>query len=269
MATAATVPASQWQRRRQAPARRPNLVVAPQERAPRRSWRRAAWTMVLVALALGGVAGWHGWQAVALFPLQAVRVTTPLVRVGEADLRAAVAPHVHGGMLRMDVNTVRQAIEALPWVASASVRRAWPASLELSVVEEIAQARWNEDGVLNPAGVAFHPPAETIPAQLPVLAGPPGSEREVMARFHELDALLAPLELHVVGLERDQRLSWTATLDNDIELQLGSKDGLEAVRRFARVYPQVVAQAGDRSLAAVDLRYPNGFALRWRSSASE
>ncbi len=240
----------------------------PLPEPPRRGWRRMAGALLLVLSVGGGVAGWHWWKTADLFPLQTVRLVTPLQHLGEAELRRAIEPHVGRGMLVLDVGAVRAALEELPWVASAGVRRRWPATLEIAVVEQVAQARWNGDGVLNPEGVAFWPDPDSIPPGLPMLAGPPGSELEVMARYHALDALLAPLGLQLTGLTLDGRLAWKAVLNGEIEMQLGAGDGEAEVQRFVRAYPRLSTRADSR-LAAVDLRYPNGFALRWQGEARE
>ena len=40
---------------------------------------------------------------------------------------------------------VRVAIEALPWVDTVSVSRAWPRGLHVQVVEQVAAARWGDE----------------------------------------------------------------------------------------------------------------------------
>jgi cell division protein FtsQ len=71
-------------------------------------------------------------------------------------------------------------------------------------------------------------------------------------------------------LSLSQRYAWTARLDNGITLHLGraaERDVLKArIDRFVSVYPQLsVAMAGQ--ISSVDLRYPNGLALRRRGQS--
>ncbi|MFN2338390.1 MAG: cell division protein FtsQ/DivIB, partial [Gammaproteobacteria bacterium] len=52
------------------------------------------------------------------------------------------------------------------------------------------------------------------------------------------------------------------TLDTGVSMQLGRIDARQRVRRFLRAYPSLVASREER-LQHVDLRYSNGFAVRW------
>ena len=62
-----------------------------------------------------------------------------------------------------------------------------------------------------------------------------------------------------------QRQSWQARLSNGLTVQLGrdsEKDPVhERLARFVEVYPRTLGRMS-RRFDYVDLRYPNGFALR-------
>lgn len=65
-----------------------------------------------------------------------------------------------------------------------------------------------------------------------------------------------------------KRYAWTAKLDNGIVLNLGrahEREQLKArVDRFVSVYPQLAAALPGR-IESVDMRYPNGLALKRRA----
>ena len=109
-----------------------------------------------------------------------------------------------------------------------------------------------------------------VEGKLPELDGPDDSAHEVAARLADLRHWLAPLRLAPRSLSLSQRYAWTAHLNNGVTLHLGraaERDVLKArIDRFVSVYPQLsVAMAGQ--ISSVDLRYPNGLALRRRGQS--
>jgi cell division protein FtsQ len=142
------------------------------------------------------------------------------------------------------------------------VRRVWPDRLEVTLEEHVALARWGDTGLVNVQGERF---AGKSDAALPLLAGPAGSETEVARRFQRFAQLLAPLNAPLDALILSPRRAWQARLGGGLVIELGrdapndSVDG--RLERFVAVHPQTLARM-QRKHQLVDLRYPNGFALR-------
>lgn len=198
-------------------------------------------------------------------PLRAVQVEGQFRKLSAEQLQQAIAATVQGGFFSVNVDAVRRAAEALPWVESASVRRVWPDSLRLTVVEQRAAARWGDTGLLNMRGELFEPAADSIPQYLPRLSGPDELRRRVMENYIAMTAALAPIGRRVSVLRLDERRAWQVELDNAVSLQLGRDHTLPRLERFVRVYPTLFVAAEAR-LKTVDLRYSNGFAVRWDRS---
>ena len=77
---------------------------------------------------------------------------------------------------------------------------------------------------------------------------------------------LSRLDLGLDRLELNERGSWRATLDSGakVEIGRGTPDELQArVQRFTATLSQLT-QRYPGALESVDLRYPNGYALRVR-----
>lgn len=222
-------------------------------------------TFVAIALTFAAVA-WIAMTDSGFMPVTQVKVNGEFKNLRRADLHAAIAAHVTGGFFTVDVAAVQQAAQALPWVASASVRRVWPDTLIVSVNEHRAVARWRDGALINERGILFRPDPDNVPAGLPEMAGPEGNEAVVLARWRELEAELAPLGQRIQRLVQDERRAWSARLDNGSELWLGRADVAERLRRYVAAYPVALAPRA-QELVAVDLRYTNGFAARFRSGA--
>lgn len=200
----------------------------------------------------------------AEFPLRTLRVESAFERVSRDEVLAVVQPYAAEGFFGADVSGIRRELIALPWVRAASVRRIWPDTLQVTLIEEHPVARWGEGGLVNSEGEVFHPPRIEGEA-LPLLAGPESSAPQVVAFHRESQRRLDPIGLRITALTMDARRAWEMTLSNGIRLTLGSKDTERQIARFVEFYPRVLA-ARAAEIERVDLRYGNGFAVRWQSS---
>lgn len=222
--------------------------------------------LLLPALVAGG--GWLGLHALdpERWPIRAVRIEGDLERVDRARLQEVVAPLASTGLLLVDVDAVRAAVERMPWVERAFVRRLWPDRLLLTVVEQQAVARWDATRLVNARGELFEVAAETQPEELPELRGPEGQARRLLEQYRLLDGLLSRAERKVARVELDARRAWRLTLDSGLEVELGRQ---EIRTRLERLLGLLLGWDAERLAAAerVDLRYANGLAVRWQAPA--
>jgi cell division protein FtsQ len=214
------------------------------------------------------------WGSVALiertkFPFRVLRVEGAFAHVTTPQLTTIIGPYATGGFFATDVQAIKQALEELPWVERASVRRVWPDVLHVTVTEQRAVARWNDDGLVNPAGQVFYPAERDARLQnLPQLEGPSRTSMQVMAALTRFDGQLSPLRLSVARLSMDARRAWRLTLSNGMEVTLGRKDSERQIERFVRFYPGTL-DGRIAEVEEVDLRYTNGFAVKWRLSGND
>ncbi|MBI3228657.1 MAG: cell division protein FtsQ, partial [Burkholderiales bacterium] len=100
---------------------------------------------------------------------------------------------------------------------------------------------------------------------LPEFSGPSGSEKEVLARFAQFQSWFSTAQLKPESVQLSSRYAWSVKLDNGMNVELGreqDKDTLKVrVQRFISVYPQLITRLKDQ-IDSVDLRYPNGLALK-------
>jgi cell division protein FtsQ len=174
----------------------------------------------------------------------------------------ALRGRIEGNFFAVDLAEPRAALERLAWVRRVHVRRVWPDRLEVTLEEHVPMARWGDAGLLNEQGEFF--PGHGARA-LPLLAGPAGSEAEVARRFQRYRELLAPLGAPLERLTLSPRYAWQLRLADGLVIELGRdvpNDPIDArLARLVAVHAQTLGRI-QRRLDYVDLRYPNGFALR-------
>lgn len=168
----------------------------------------------------------------------------------------------------LNVKHVQQLVQDLPWVASVSVRKQWPDTLQVYVVEHRAVAHWNSDLLLNQNGDAFEAKSNKLSKNLPQLYGPEGSEQEAWIAFQQFDEMLKVNALTLKSLALSERFSWQLWLDNGVRLNLGRKDKAKRVQRFIDVYPRMEKRA-DAQIDAIDLRYDTGLAVSFKPLQEE
>jgi cell division protein FtsQ len=203
------------------------------------------------------------------FPLRAIRIQGDLEHVSRGQIVDALQGRVSGTFFSVDVEAIRAMFQTLPWVRRAEVRRRWPDRLEVRLEEHVALARWGQEAegrLVNIHGELYSGRVGSEQnAELPQFAGPVGSEQEVARRYALFRELLAPLSLEPRTVALSQRQSWQLKLSNGLAVQLGRDSEKDPVRerlaRFVEVYPRTLGRLS-RRFDYVDLRYPNGFALR-------
>lgn len=219
------------------------------------------------------------------FALRTIEVRTPTEHVTEAQIRLVAERRVRGTFFTVDLDRVRSSLEKLPWVREARVERRWPDTLVVSLVEHVPLARWNDTALVSQTGNIF---VAAVSQPLPRLYGPDGSSAEVVTAFHAYQSALAPLAMTIAELRLTPRRAWRLRLDNGMQLALGREQAGARLARFVALYPRLftadaatseaspMATAADPETAGtapvhpvtVDLRYPDGFAIRMPHGAS-
>ena len=178
--------------------------------------RMVRWILALVLW--GGLAGGAIWTLAWLatphnVPLERVRIDGDFRHTKRVMLQKTLAAQLEGSFFSLDLDRVRSAVESLPWIEQASVRRVWPATLVVRVEERVALARWGGDSVVSPQGEVFRPDPSSVPPGLAILSGPAGSAREVVHRYGWMRRNLQRRGLNILRLELSGRHAWTLELD--------------------------------------------------------
>src|SRR5882762_1590338 len=224
----------------------------------RRHTRRAASVVVLA----GGLAALT-WALDR--PVRVISMDGSFQRVSPGQIEKAVAPFSQAGFMSADLDGIQRAVEALPWVERARIQRHWPNGLHVTVTEQAAAARWGESGLLNTRGELFVREATHVPAELPRLSGPEGSQFQVAQRYLSAQGRMLEAGMRIAALRLDERGAWEMDLDSGVTVRLGRRDVDARLDRFIRTASQVISHRLN-DITYVDMRYSNGFAIGWRGA---
>ncbi|MGH7750650.1 MAG: cell division protein FtsQ/DivIB, partial [Candidatus Dormibacteria bacterium] len=139
--------------------------------------------------------------------------------------------------------------------------------LELTVYEQRPYARWGDHRLVNREGRIFGVAGAGSIQGLPQLSGPDDRLEDVIGFYAECLREFSGSGLVVTGVTLSDRGSWRLTLVNGAVIEVGREDAEARLKRFLDVWPKLAAGSG-RIPAYVDLRYENGFALRWAAPAT-
>lgn len=221
-----------------------------------------------------------------VLPINQVEVIGALKFSDKNEIASVVKNHINGGYFTVDLNLIRENLILQPWIKTVSLRRKWPATLDVVITEQVPVAYWNSDGYINDAGEVFKPKIIDRKLNLPVLNGPEGYQTNVWMFLNALYQEMALLEFEVVRLNLDERRSWHMVVVeyrqseiSDIEVsqkqvktidvKLGRFETEKRLQRFIRILPSLAAERSsvnnvltNKNIKVIDMRYPNGFAVQ-------
>lgn len=233
-------------------------------RRARRRRRRIA-SPILSGIAVTGLIG-AAAMSLARVPIVTVETHGVFQRVSQEEVRGRVNRYAAWGWVRLPVERMRTELEQIDWVADAEIRRLWPLKLSVAITERRPVARLGEHALLDENGERFDP-GGPINRSLPLLSGPAGSESELLDRYREFSARLGTRSRALNELSLDPRGAWKLVLRDGTEIRLGADALAQRLERAVLALDRLADGAGTE-IDYVDLRYPNGFAVAFRTPNS-
>jgi cell division protein FtsQ len=253
---------------------RPLACLLPRRlrRAAEKIEKRKAWPVgqvaaagflfatMLYALAVGGQIGRLGDALLVLAGLgiEDVRING---NHEASELTVLERLELAGSLVGFDVEQAQQRLAALPWVESAVVRKFYPGTLSVEIVERTPYALWQRDGevfVIDRTGAEIAPLEEARFAKLPFLVGG-GANQTAGGLLAELEAepeIAAQMRAAVlVGGRR-----WDLHLENGVTVKLPEEGAGEALTQLVKLDREQRLLA--RDVVVIDLRLPDRVTVR-------
>lgn len=209
-------------------------------------------------------------------PLSYVIVTGNRQFVTNEDIRdAIISLGVLGNFIKQDVNIIQKQIkQVLPWIHQISIRKKWPDTLKIHVIEYVPAAYWNSNLVISTTGVVLqvsdlrivHRYENDNAIQMPFLYGPEDKIQEVLNNYLIFHAVLKSNKFQIKSATMDVHCSWQLHLiEEGINLRLGRDNVIERLCYFITIYPVLIYKIHEynKCIDYIDLRYRSGFVVKW------
>lgn len=165
------------------------------------------------------------------------------------------------GFFSMDIEQAESEINALPWVKSVQLRKVWPKTLSLTLLEHKPLAFWGENGVVSKEGEVFYP-SELPKEDWVILSGPDAIASELTELLQMYQNELSKKQLVVSSIDLSERGAVSLELQDGISVKLGKYQVAERLGRFLAQIDTLKSYKKD-PIAYVDLRYENGLVAAW------
>ena len=216
------------------------------------------------------------------FPIRKVELVNKLENQDSTQLQQIAAGALNGGFFSLNVEQFRtELLTKLPWIKSVSVRKIWPNKLLVSIAEHQPVVRWLsvQKGalatkgfeLLSNEGIVFRPNFTTEQqldfAKMALLTGPQSSAGNVLKICSQISESLQELGAEIKQCGMNERRTWMLALNNGIDVKLGKENIMRQLDQFIRVFSGQLNQYL-KSVDYVDLRYSNGFSVKWNSDST-
>ncbi len=219
------------------------------------------------------------------FPVKQIVMVNKLHEQDIQKLQDLVTEVIDGGFFSLDIEKLRQTIETLAWIDTVSIRKKWPHTLQLDIqekqvagrwivsdasrrtIKKIKQESWNKQSLISNKGVVFKTPLTKKQHKkynsLAIYSSPHEMSLKGLQKCQNISQILKTVNLTIRSCFQDLRRSWYLKLNNGFEVFLGRLKILQRSKIFVMAYQQILNKY-EENIEKIDLRYTNGFAIKWK-----
>lgn len=190
----------------------------------------------------------------------------PLSRVTRA-----VQKNLTGGYFTADLKKVKQALESLPWVARATVRRVYPNTLVVDVEPYQAIALYEDGRLVSQDGVLFqaNPEEADHVGRFPNFYGPLSQVQSLALMYRRLSQVFSKIDVQISDLQISDRGTWSLVFSSaripptKVEYgreRIGFDSLLAQTEKLVQVYPKIYDMMKGPP-ASIDMRYNKALAV--------
>jgi len=225
-----------------------------------------AFVLLIYALQDGFFKLKHWLTDESSLPLTSLILTGERQHITEDVVREVLAKQKDKlNFFTLEIGEIQKQLEEKPWVYSAAIRKNWPNTLKIHIVEQTIVASWNQKALLNRFGEIIDvTPVEQ--SDFVALSGEDEQSEEVLNTYLQLNQLLQPSQYRIAALHSDKRNASDLVLKNGITLKLGKEQKLERIQLFLNAFPRIAQKYDLSTIEYVDLRYDTGLAIGWKKT---
>ncbi|MEY4590575.1 MAG: Cell division protein FtsQ, partial [Pseudomonadota bacterium] len=193
-------------------------------------------------------------------PIAGVSVESEFKYIDQPQTQSLVTQHLSPTFLELDMQGLKKALEANPWIDKVIVARTWPDRLLVRIQEQKPIARWGSEGFINMRGEIIRVSNTAHLSQLPLFDCEERYALELMQHYPVIKNIVAANGLTPVRLTLDKTLSWTLEFTPALTIRLGREKTLEKLQNMAKILRTDLTREVTR-MSQIDMRYENGFAV--------
>ncbi|MBL4646400.1 MAG: FtsQ-type POTRA domain-containing protein [Rhizobiales bacterium] len=222
---------------------------------------------LLAATALYGlIAGGHA-ESIVGYTTAFVGLSVDEVKItghiesSEIDIITALDLKDHASLVSFDAAAARKHMLAMPWVKDVTVRKTYPGSVDVAIVERVPFALWQSGqlvSIIDPNGRIIEPLRDSKFSSLLLLVGTDAEKLgpafvRTLARYETIETQVRAA-VFVAGRR------WNLVMENGVEIKLPEKNMENALAKLARIHDET--NLINRDIISVDLRIPGKMAVR-------
>ena len=188
-------------------------------------------------------------------------------RTTPAEIGAALQMRVGDSIFAANPAEARLRLLGLPWVADAEIRRTFPGTIAVRLVEKRPFALWGEGQrmlVIERSGAVITEGERSAFARLPLLMGKGAPESAAPL----IDALAdgRATKARLIALQRIAERRWDLVLAGNVTVRLPEEGWEKELAELERL----IVEKGvlERDIEMIDLRYPDSYVFRLHNGDS-
>ena len=189
-------------------------------------------------------------------------------QVSREEIFAAAGVTDHSSLLFLDVADARAKLEAIPWIAEATVRKLYPDRLQITVTEREPFALWQQQGKVKVIAADGTVLSDTVEPRLASLSfvvgnGAAARARDFLAVLDKYPAIRDSVRASIYVAER----RWNLKLKNGIDVRLPEANIEGALATLVRLDREKSLLT--RDITAVDLRLADRLTVRLSDAVAQ
>jgi len=189
-------------------------------------------------------------------------------QVSREEIFAAAGVTDHSSLLFLDVADARAKLEAIPWIAEATVRKLYPDRLQITVTEREPFALWQQQGKVKVIAADGTVLSEKVEPRLSSLSfvvgnGAAARARDFLAVLDKYPSIRDSVRASIYVAER----RWNLKLKNGVDVRLPETNLEGALATLARLDRE--KNLLSRDITAVDLRLADRLTVRLSDAVAQ
>jgi cell division protein FtsQ len=211
------------------------------------------------------------------FMIDQLKIKGRFVHLKPQTIEQTVLRHKTGNFFSVNLNEIQQQVELMRWVDTAEVRREWPNTLTVSVVEHRPIMQINDNAWVNIRGQVVDLPEYSSPTPVIKLHGDANQAKSMMVKALQWTKRFEDFSLSLREISLSQSGAWILRVrymddvdsanQDEFTLLLGDNAIDERLTRFEQLFDRQFRFSKDRLIRA-DARYPDGIAVKTKSVTS-